>query len=158
MEKHLVTINFNAPVGQYVAHVEKQELYFDKQMQMHVGEVAESSDTEQSNEPVSEDIPSPKYEDYAHWVETSNSFPKIGKELVSLAETARTKAGFVRSLHDITETEIDPLFKFKKEYRTDKCRAEFVNYMLQTYGYTGKKVFVDDDFQRIYTFKPKSKR
>ena len=118
----------------------------------------ESSLTEQTDEPLLEVKPVCETEKYAHWVETSNSFPKIGKELVSLAETARTKAGFVRSLHDRTETEIDPLFKFKKEYRTNKCRAEFVNYMLQTYGYTGKKKFVDDDFQRIYTFKPKSKR
>ena len=118
----------------------------------------QSSLTEQTNEPLLEVKPVCETEKYAHWVETSNSFPKIGKELVSLAETARTKAGFVRSLHDRTETDLNPLFKFKKEYRTNKCRAEFVNYMLQTYGYKGKKVFVDDDFQRIYTFKPKSKR
>ena len=118
----------------------------------------QSSLTEQTDEPLLEVKPVCETEKYAHWVETSNSFPKIGKELVSLAETARTKAGFVRSLHDRTETDLNPLFKFKKEYRTNKCRAEFVNYMLQTYGYKGKKVFVDDDFQRIYTFKPKSKR
>lgn len=151
MEKHLVTINFNAPVGQYVAHVEKQELYFDKQMQMHVGEVGESSDTEQSNEPVSEDIPSPKYEDYARRIETMNSIKNIGEKLVSMVDVYKKKSDFVRWLHTQTETDVNPLFKFKVGFKTNNHRAELVNYLLKTYGYKGDKIFNEDDFQRVYT-------
>ena len=31
-----VTNNFNAPIGQYVAHIEHQVLHFDENMQMQV--------------------------------------------------------------------------------------------------------------------------
>ena len=35
------TFNFHAPVGQQIAHVERMEVHFDKEMQMQVGNVEE---------------------------------------------------------------------------------------------------------------------
>ena len=34
--KPTITNNFNAPIGQYIAHVDKIEAHFDKDMTMHI--------------------------------------------------------------------------------------------------------------------------
>lgn len=49
------TLNFNAPVGQQIAHVDKIEAHFDKDMGMQVANVGEIDNSVISEKPVTND-------------------------------------------------------------------------------------------------------
>ncbi len=49
------TLNFNAPVGQQIAHVDKIEAHFDKDMGMQVANVGEIDNSAISEKPVTND-------------------------------------------------------------------------------------------------------
>ena len=51
-----ITNNFNAPIGQYIAHVDKIEAHFDKDMTMHVNNDNPPPDTPETPDTITTNI------------------------------------------------------------------------------------------------------
>lgn len=149
-----VTQNFNAPIGQYVQHIDHQVLHFDENMQMQVLEQSLKTPT-QASERIQADLHAPTataqppYADYTRYIETTTSITVIGNLLANEAKQAKTKAYFINKIGEIVRR--TQLFDFKTG-TSNQQKADFTNAILAAYGYTGDKCknITDDDFQRNF--------
>ena len=135
--------NFHAPVGQNISHVEHMDVHFDKDMNMHIGQVNTQQTQEETKEVKSECT------DYTKYIETTTSITVIGSLLVNEAKEAKTKAAFINKISQIVSH--TQLFHFRPT-TTNEEKAIFTNAILKAYKYPGGKCdnITHDDFQRYF--------
>ena len=138
---HTTNNYFYGNIGQHIDHIDVQYVTFDKDMNMHIGQVG----TTASN--LSPLISSEA--SYTNHISTTNAITTIGTLLVNEANAAKTKAAFISKMAEIIRR--TKLFEFKPG-TTNQEKAFFTNSVLAAYGYQGDKCkhITDDDFQRNF--------
>lgn len=138
---HTTNNYFYGNIGQHIDHIDVQYVTFDKDMNMHIGQVG----TTASN--LSPLISSEA--SYTNHISTTNAITTIGTLLVNEANAAKTKAAFISKMAEIIRR--TKLFEFKPG-TTNQEKAFFTNAVLAAYGYQGDKCkhITDDDFQRNF--------
>lgn len=138
---HTTNNYFYGNIGQHIDHIDVQYVTFDKDMNMHIGQVG----TTASN--LSPLISSEA--SYTNHISTTNAITTIGTLLVNEANAAKTKAAFINKMAEIIRR--TKLFEFKPG-TTNQEKAFFTNAVLAAYGYQGDKCkhITDDDFQRNF--------
>ena len=140
-QTHTTNNYFYGNIGQHIDHIDVQYVTFDKDMNMHIGQVG----TTASNlSPLTSSEAS-----YTHHISTTTAITTIGTLLVNEANTAKTKAAFISKMAEIIRR--TKLFEFKPG-TTNQEKAFFTNAVLAAYGYQGDKCkhITDDDFQRNF--------
>ena len=138
---HTTNNYFYGNIGQHIDHIDVQYVTFDKDMNMHIGQVG----TTASNlSPLTSSEAS-----YTNHISTTNATTTIGTLLVNEANAAKTKAAFISKMAEIIRR--TKLFEFKPG-TTNQEKAFFTNSVLAAYGYQGDKCkhITDDDFQRNF--------
>ena len=138
---HTTNNYFYGNIGQHIDHIDVQYVTFDKDMNMHIGQVG----TTVSNlSPLTSSEAS-----YTNHISTSTAITTIGSLLVNEANAAKTKAAFISKMGEIVRR--TKLFEFKPG-TTNQEKAFFTNSVLAAYGYQGDKCkhITDDDFQRNF--------
>lgn len=139
-----VTQNFNAPIGQYVQHIDHQVLHFDENMQMQVLEQSLKAAPEPKNQIV-EDLQTATLDS----IFRSNEPDKQGKRalLEAILDQTKQKSKACRLL-----------FKYKTSFNLDtlddKAKARVINawiHELKLYGpHHFKREFTNQDFYSSY--------
>ena len=140
-QTHTTNNYFYGNIGQHIDHIDVQYVTFDKDMNMHIGQVG----TTASNlSPLTSGEVS-----YTNHISTTNAITTIGTLLVNEANAAKTKAAFISKMGEIVRR--TKLFEFKPG-TTNQEKAFFTNAVLAAYGYQGDKCkhITDDDFQRNF--------
>lgn len=140
-QTHTTNNYFYGNIGQHIDHIDVQYVTFDKDMNMHIGQVG----TTASNlSPLTSSEAS-----YTNHISTTNAITTIGTLLVNEANVAKTKAAFISKMAEIIRR--TKLFEFKPG-TTNQEKAFFTNSVLAAYGYQGDKCkhITDDDFQRNF--------
>ena len=140
-QTHTTNNYFYGNIGQHIDHIDVQYVTFDKDMNMHIGQVG----TTASNlSPLTSSEAS-----YTNHISTTNAITTIGTLLVNEANAAKTKAAFISKMAEIIRR--TKLFEFKPG-TTNQEKAFFTNSVLAAYGYQGDKCkhITDDDFQRNF--------
>lgn len=138
---HTTNNYFYGNIGQHIDHIDVQYVTFDKDMNMHIGQVGTSA----SNlSPLNSSEAS-----YTNHISTTTAITTIGTLLVNEANAAKTKAAFISKMAEIIRR--TKLFEFKPG-TTNQEKAFFTNAVLAAYGYQGDKCkhITDDDFQRNF--------
>lgn len=138
---HTTNNYFYGNIGQHIDHIDVQYVTFDKDMNMHIGQVG----TTASNlSPLTSSEAS-----YTNHISTTTAITTIGSLLVNEANAAKTKAAFISKMAEIIRR--TKLFEFKPG-TTNQEKAFFTNSVLAAYGYQGDKCkhITDDDFQRNF--------
>lgn len=138
---HTTNNYFYGNIGQHIDHIDVQYVTFDKDMNMHIGQVG----TTASNlSPLTSSEAS-----YTNHISTTTAITTIGTLLVNEANAAKTKAAFISKMGEIVRR--TKLFEFKPGI-TNQEKAFFTNAVLAAYGYQGDKCkhITDDDFQRNF--------
>lgn len=138
---HTTNNYFYGNIGQHIDHIDVQYVTFDKDMNMHIGQVG----TTASNlSPLTSSEAS-----YTNHISTTTAITTIGSLLVNEANAAKTKAAFISKMAEIIRR--TKLFEFKPG-TTNQEKAFFTNAVLAAYGYQGDKCkhITDDDFQRNF--------
>lgn len=138
---HTTNNYFYGNIGQHIDHIDVQYVTFDKDMNMHIGQVG----TTASNlSPLTSSEAS-----YTNHISTTTAITTIGTLLVNEANAAKTKAAFISKMAEIIRR--TKLFEFKPG-TTNQEKAFFTNAVLAAYGYQGDKCkhITDDDFQRNF--------
>lgn len=138
---HTTNNYFYGNIGQHIDHIDVQYVTFDKDMNMHIGQVG----TTVSNlSPLTSSEAS-----YTNHISTTTAITTIGTLLVNEANAAKTKAAFISKMGEIVRR--TKLFEFKPG-TTNQEKAFFTNSVLAAYGYQGDKCkhITDDDFQRNF--------
>lgn len=138
---HTTNNYFYGNIGQHIDHIDVQYVTFDKDMNMHIGQVG----TTASNlSPLTSSEAS-----YTNHISTTTAITTIGSLLVNEANAAKTKAAFISKMGEIIRR--TKLFEFKPG-TTNQEKAFFTNSVLAAYGYQGDKCkhITDDDFQRNF--------
>mgnify|MGYP006945364752 FL=1 len=138
---HTTNNYFYGNIGQHIDHIDVQYVTFDKDMNMHIGQVG----TTVSNlSPLTSSEAS-----YTNHISTTTAITTIGTLLVNEANAAKTKAAFISKMAEIIRR--TKLFEFKPG-TTNQEKAFFTNAVLAAYGYQGDKCkhITDDDFQRNF--------
>jgi hypothetical protein len=138
---HTTNNYFYGNIGQHIDHIDVQYVTFDKDMNMHIGQVG----TTASNlSPLTSSEAS-----YTNHISTTTAITTIGTLLVNEANAAKTKAAFISKMGEIVRR--TKLFEFKPG-TTNQEKAFFTNAVLAAYGYQGDKCkhITDDDFQRNF--------
>ena len=138
---HTTNNYFYGNIGQHIDHIDVQYVTFDKDMNMHIGQVG----TTVSNlSPLTSSEAS-----YTNHISTTTAITTIGTMLVNEANAAKTKAAFISKMGEIVRR--TKLFEFKPG-TTNQEKAFFTNSVLAAYGYQGDKCkhITDDDFQRNF--------
>jgi hypothetical protein len=138
---HTTNNYFYGNIGQHIDHIDVQYVTFDKDMNMHIGQVG----TTASNlSPLTSSEAS-----YTNHISTTTAITTIGSLLVNEANAAKTKAAFISKMGEIVRR--TKLFEFKPG-TTNQEKAFFTNAVLAAYGYQGDKCkhITDDDFQRNF--------
>ena len=138
---HTTNNYFYGNIGQHIDHIDVQYVTFDKDMNMHIGQVG----TTVSNlSPLTSSEAS-----YTNHISTTTAITTIGSLLVNEANAAKTKAAFISKMGEIVRR--TKLFEFKPG-TTNQEKAFFTNAVLAAYGYQGDKCkhITDDDFQRNF--------
>lgn len=138
---HTTNNYFYGNIGQHIDHIDVQYVTFDKDMNMHIGQVG----TTVSNlSPLTSSEAS-----YTNHISTTTAITTIGTLLVNEANAAKTKAAFISKMGEIVRR--TKLFEFKPG-TTNQEKAFFTNAVLAAYGYQGDKCkhITDDDFQRNF--------
>lgn len=138
---HTTNNYFYGNIGQHIDHIDVQYVTFDKDMNMHIGQVG----TTASNlSPLTSSEAS-----YTNHISTTTAITTIGSLLVNEANAAKTKAAFISKMAEIIRR--TKLFEFKPS-TTNQEKAFFTNSVLAAYGYQGDKCkhITDDDFQRNF--------
>lgn len=138
---HTTNNYFYGNIGQHIDHIDVQYVTFDKDMNMHIGQVG----TTASNlSPLTSSEAS-----YTNHISTTTAITTIGTLLVNEANAAKTKAAFISKMAEIIRR--TKLFEFKPG-TTNQEKAFFTNSVLAAYGYQGDKCkhITDDDFQRNF--------
>ena len=138
---HTTNNYFYGNIGQHIDHIDVQYVTFDKDMNMHIGQVG----TTASNlSPLTSSEAS-----YTNHISTTTAITTIGTLLVNEANAAKTKAAFISKMGEIVRR--TKLFEFKPG-TTNQEKAFFTNSVLAAYGYQGDKCkhITDDDFQRNF--------
>ena len=138
---HTTNNYFYGNIGQHIDHIDVQYVTFDKDMNMHIGQVG----TPASNlSPLTSSEAS-----YTNHISTTTAITTIGSLLVNEANAAKTKAAFISKMAEIIRR--TKLFEFKPG-TTNQEKAFFTNAVLAAYGYQGDKCkhITDDDFQRNF--------
>ena len=131
--------NFYGNIGQHIDYIEHQVVHFDKDMNMHIEQVANQAKNDETKGEGS----------YTRYIETTTSITAIGNLLVNEAKEAKTKATFISKISQIIQQ--TQLFKFKPS-TTNEEKAIFTNAILKQYRYPGGKCdnITHDDFQRYF--------
>ena len=140
-QTHTTNNYFYGNIGQHIDHIDVQYVTFDKDMNMHIGQVG----TTASNlSPLTSSEAS-----YTNHISTTTAITTIGTLLVNEANAAKTKAAFISKMGEIVRR--TKLFEFKPG-TTNQEKAFFTNAVLAAYGYQGDKCkhITDDDFQRNF--------
>ena len=140
-QTHTTNNYFYGNIGQHIDHIDVQYVTFDKDMNMHIGQVG----TTASNlSPLTSSEAS-----YTNHISTTTAITTIGTLLVNEANAAKTKAAFISKMGEIVRR--TKLFEFKPG-TTNQEKAFFTNSVLAAYGYQGDKCkhITDDDFQRNF--------
>lgn len=140
-QTHTTNNYFYGNIGQHIDHIDVQYVTFDKDMNMHIGQVG----TTASNlSPLTSSEAS-----YTNHISTTTAITTIGTLLVNEANAAKTKAAFISKMAEIIRR--TKLFEFKPG-TTNQEKAFFTNAVLAAYGYQGDKCkhITDDDFQRNF--------
>ena len=140
-QTHTTNNYFYGNIGQHIDHIDVQYVTFDKDMNMHIGQVG----TTASNlSPLTS-----REASYTNHISTTNAITTIGTLLVNEANAAKTKAAFISKMAEIIRR--TKLFEFKPG-TTNQEKAFFTNAVLAAYGYQGDKCkhITDDDFQRNF--------
>lgn len=140
-QTHTTNNYFYGNIGQHIDHIDVQYVTFDKDMNMHIGQVG----TTASNlSPLTSSEAS-----YTNHISTTTAITTIGTLLVNEANAAKTKAAFISKMGEIVRR--TKLFEFKPG-TTNQEKAFFTNSVLAAYGYQGDKCkhITDDDFQRHF--------
>ena len=140
-QTHTTNNYFYGNIGQHIDHIDVQYVTFDKDMNMHIGQVG----TTVSNlSPLTSSEAS-----YTNHISTTTAITTIGTLLVNEANAAKTKAAFISKMGEIVRR--TKLFEFKPG-TTNQEKAFFTNSVLAAYGYQGDKCkhITDDDFQRNF--------
>ena len=140
-QTHTTNNYFYGNIGQHIDHIDVQYVTFDKDMNMHIGQVG----TTASNlSPLTSSEAS-----YTNHISTTTAITTIGTLLVNEANAAKTKAAFISKMAEIIRR--TKLFEFKPG-TTNQEKAFFTNAVLTAYGYQGDKCkhITDDDFQRNF--------
>ena len=140
-QTHTTNNYFYGNIGQHIDHIDVQYVTFDKDMNMHIGQVG----TTASNlSPLTSSEAS-----YTNHISTTTAITTIGTLLVNEANAAKTKAAFISKMAEIIRR--TKLFEFKPG-TTNQEKAFFTNSVLAAYGYQGDKCkhITDDDFQRNF--------
>lgn len=140
-QTHTTNNYFYGNIGQHIDHIDVQYVTFDKDMNMHIGQVG----TTASNlSPLTSSEAS-----YTNYISTTTAITTIGTLLVNEANAAKTKAAFISKMAEIIRR--TKLFEFKPG-TTNQEKAFFTNAVLAAYGYQGDKCkhITDDDFQRNF--------
>lgn len=140
-QTHTTNNYFYGNIGQHIDHIDVQYVTFDKDMNMHIGQVG----TTVSNlSPLTSSEAS-----YTNHISTTTAITTIGTLLVNEANAAKTKAAFISKMGEIVRR--TKLFEFKPG-TTNQEKAFFTNAVLAAYGYQGDKCkhITDDDFQRNF--------
>jgi hypothetical protein len=138
---HTTNNYFYGNIGQHIDHIDVQYVTFDKDMNMHIGQVG----TTASNlSPLTSSEAS-----YTNHISTTTAITTIGSLLVNEANAAKTKAAFISKMAEIIRR--TKLFEFNPG-TTNQEKAFFTNSVLAAYGYQGDKCkhITDDDFQRNF--------
>lgn len=138
---HTTNNYFYGNIGQHIDHIDVQYVTFDKDMNMHIGQVG----TTASNlSPLTSSEAS-----YTNHISTTTAITTIGTLLVNEANAAKTKAAFISKMAEIIRR--TKLFEFNPG-TTNQEKAFFTNSVLAAYGYQGDKCkhITDDDFQRNF--------
>jgi hypothetical protein len=138
---HTTNNYFYGNIGQHIDHIDVQYVTFDKDMNMHIGQVG----TTASNlSPLTSSEAS-----YTNHISTTTAITTIGSLLVNEANAAKTKAAFISKMGEIIRR--TKLFEFNPG-TTNQEKAFFTNSVLAAYGYQGDKCkhITDDDFQRNF--------
>lgn len=138
---HTTNNYFYGNIGQHIDHIDVQYVTFDKDMNMHIGQVG----TTASNlSPLTSSEAS-----YTNHISTTTAITTIGSLLVNEANAAKTKAAFISKMGEIVRR--TKLFEFNPG-TTNQEKAFFTNSVLAAYGYQGDKCkhITDDDFQRNF--------
>lgn len=140
---HVIHNYFFGSIGQHIDHIDTQYVTFDKDMNMHIEEVA-NQQTQEKIEEVKKECT-----DYTKHIDTTTSIIAIGNLLVKEAKEAKTKAAFISKIGEIVRR--TQLFDFKPG-TSNQQKADFTNAILAAYGYKGDKCknITDDDFQRNF--------
>ena len=140
---HVVHNYFYGSIGQHIDHIDTQYVTFDKDMNMHIGQVNTQQTQEETKEVKSECT------DYTKYIETTTSITVIGSLLVNEAKEAKTKAAFINKISQIVSH--TQLFHFRPT-TTNEEKAIFTNAILKAYKYPGGKCdnITHDDFQRYF--------
>ena len=140
---HTTNNYFYGNIGQHIDHIDVQYVTFDKDMNMHIDNV-QNTTLSQTTQPPQEARPN-----YTSYIETESPITAIGKLIVNEANVAKTKASFISKMAEIIRR--TKLFEFKPG-TTNQEKAFFTNAVLSAYGYTGDKCknITHDDFQRYY--------
>lgn len=140
-QTHTTNNYFYGNIGQHIDHIDVQYVTFDKDMNMHIGQVG----TTASNlSPLTSSEAS-----YTNHISTTTAITTIGSLLVNEANAAKTKAAFISKMGEIIRR--TKLFEFNPG-TTNQEKAFFTNSVLAAYGYQGDKCkhITDDDFQRNF--------
>lgn len=140
-QTHTTNNYFYGNIGQHIDHIDVQYVTFDKDMNMHIGQVG----TTASNlSPLTSSEAS-----YTNHISTTTAITTIGSLLVNEANAAKTKAAFISKMAEIIRR--TKLFEFNPG-TTNQEKAFFTNSVLAAYGYQGDKCkhITDDDFQRNF--------
>ena len=140
-QTHTTNNYFYGNIGQHIDHIDVQYVTFDKDMNMHIGQVG----TTASNlSPLTSSEAS-----YTNHISTTTAITTIGSLLVNEANAAKTKAAFISKMGEIVRR--TKLFEFNPG-TTNQEKACFTNAVLAAYGYQGDKCkhITDDDFQRNF--------
>ena len=159
---HTTNNYFYGNIGQHIDHIDVQYVTFDKDMNMHIGQVGTTAQPASSQVPAdctagphtsSPHRPSlplqGELEGATNHISTTNAITTIGTLLVNEANAAKTKAAFISKMGEIVRR--TKLFEFKPG-TTNQEKAFFTNSVLAAYGYQGDKCkhITDDDFQRNF--------
>lgn len=145
---HTTNNYFYGNIGQHIDHIDVQYVTFDKDMNMHIGQVtqlAEGTQPREATQPAKGAQPC----NASHHISTTTAITTIGTLLVNEANAAKTKAAFISKMAEIIRR--TKLFEFKPG-TTNQEKAFFTNSVLAAYGYQGDKCkhITDDDFQRNF--------
>jgi hypothetical protein len=139
-----VTNNFNAPIGQYVAHIEHQVLHFDENMQMQVLEQSLTHQQEPKNQIV-EDLNQGTLEAIFKHTEPD----KQGKKdlLEAILNQTKVKAKACRLLYKYRGS-------FNLDAHDDTAKARIINAWIKELKLQGehyfKQEFTNQDFYSNY--------
>ena len=139
-----VTQNFNAPIGQYVQHIDHQVLHFDENMQMQVLEQSLKTPT-QASERITSDLHTATLDS----IFRPNEADKDGKRdfLEAILDQTKVKSKTCRLLYRYRGS-------FNLDAHDDTAKARVINAWIKELKLLGehhfKQEFTNQDFYSYY--------